>query len=649
MPEPAVPAFEGQYYSGTGDADYLEMLDIARRMFAPDPVLQNASMIYEPRWNGLSEGPTWNAWWIQNSYGLTYSALPFYTEPFTTFLQNSQDMWFDRMGDGRTRRAYKYDQVYEWVAPDGSLCDAATPEIYYPKQGDGRVDIHDWGMEFTAAGLLMQAELLLISRAEEAVAIYLPKLERCADFIESRRDPRNDLFLAGPAGNLLAPSYAGWQKPDGAFDKAYLAGLSITYIAALDRLIELETMAGNEPKAALYAERRERARQGLPLLQTEEGYFIKSLDPDGTRHGVYGAEKHGYFESVCNHDAIAFRVADDVQAEKIYRKIASIPGLRPHHFIITNYPGLDDMYVEPTGIWEFGMWVNGGNWSTCEARMILGYYRLGQYADALQSMRHLYRFARRFQLDNPYSNFGGTVSWYRHPIYITCDTFGVPAAFVRGLFEYLYRADGLRLRPHIPPGITRLEQKFPIRFGQKRLYLATTGSGPITGVRINGKPWQSFDAASVFLPDSEEIPETACIRIGLGGSEPEEFAPAKPVEIRRPDPQDERLKEWAERITRFRNLLLEADLQDIYEEAHARLALECMAAAESRRQMKAEGRIELLPEPSRSAADESFATAALRICEGLQKTLGTYGDRPEKEAVYRAWMNTADIPPPRPY
>ena len=194
----------------------------------------------------------------------------------------------------------------------------------------------------------MQAELLLISRDEKAIAHYLPRLRRCANFIESRRDPQNNLFLAGPAGNLLAPSYAGWKKPDGTYDKAYLAGLSITYIAALDRLIELEKLAGNAETVKLYTTRRDLARKGLPLLTTDEGYFIKYLDPDGTRHGVYGAEQHGYFEAVSNHDAICFRVADDSQAEKIYQKIASIPGLRPHDFIITNCPGLDDMYTPPT-------------------------------------------------------------------------------------------------------------------------------------------------------------------------------------------------------------------------------------------------------------------------------------------------------------
>ncbi|MBI2201691.1 MAG: hypothetical protein HYU43_07090, partial [Armatimonadetes bacterium] len=243
----------GKHFHGHGDIEYLRLLDTARRMFEPDPELQNLAMLYTTNWNGLVEGPTWDAWWIQNSYGTTYAVLPFLQEPFVTFLQNSQDLWFDQMGDGRTERPFSQ---FKWVPPDGCLCDAARPGWFVAKQGDGRVAIHDWGMEFTAAGLLMQSELLLISRDAQAIAKHLTRLERCANFIETRRDPKNNLFLAGPAGNLLAPSYAGWKKPDGTHGQAYLAGLSITYIAALDCLIELEKLAGRTGAAKLCAQRR---------------------------------------------------------------------------------------------------------------------------------------------------------------------------------------------------------------------------------------------------------------------------------------------------------------------------------------------------------------------------------------------------------
>jgi hypothetical protein len=228
------------------------------------------------------------------------------------------------MGDGKKKWSFGgRDMVY----PDGQLCDCASPGWIMPKQGDGNVGIHDWGVEFTAAGVVMQAELLLIGRDAKAIERYLPMLRRSADFVESRRDPKNNLFLAGPAGNLLAPSYAGWKKPDGTFAPAYLAGLSITYIAALDRLIELEKMAGSAERVKLFMERRDLARKGLAGVATEEGYFVKYVDPDGTRHGVYGAAKHGYFEAVCNHDAVCLRVTDDAQSERIMRKMDSIPGL----------------------------------------------------------------------------------------------------------------------------------------------------------------------------------------------------------------------------------------------------------------------------------------------------------------------------------
>jgi hypothetical protein len=518
--------FEGKFYRGAGDVEYLELLETARRMFDPDPEFQNLPMLYTPAWNGFVEGPTWGAWWIQNSYGPTYCGLPFWQEPFLTFVQNSQELWFSQMGDGKRVGGQN------WRAPDGCLCDAASPGWIYYKQGDGRVDIHDWGMEFTAAGLVLQAELLLVSRDAKAIAYYLPKLRRVANFLDSRRDPQNNLFLAGPAGNLLAPSYAGYRRPDGTYGKAYLAGLSITTIAGLDRLIELEKLAGNAEKVKFYCERRALARRGLPLLTTREGYFIKSLDPDGARHGVYGAPRHGYFEAVPNHDAICFRVVDDAQAERIYARIASIPGLRRYDLMITNCPSLDDMYEPPAGLWEFGRWVNGGHWSTCEARAMMAYSRLGKYDDARRSMKRILAFARRFRMDNNLTNFGSEVYQPNEPINCVYDTWGVPAALIRGLFEYLYRADGLTILPHIPPGVVELEQQFPVRFGAKRLWLATAGSGPITSVLVNGKPCASFDARSIFLP-YDATPSEAAIRIALGGAR---IAPLAPPKVEYPLP-----------------------------------------------------------------------------------------------------------------
>lgn len=630
---PESAGFTGEYFRGRGDVEYLQLLDTARRMFGPDPEFQDLSMLYTPAWNGFVEGPTWDAWWIQNSYGTTYCALPFLQEPFTTFLDHSHALWFDQMGDGH-RAGYR-----GWVAPDGCLCDAARPGWIVYRQGDGHVEIHDWAVEFTAAGLLMQSELLLVRRDPNAMAHYLPLLERCADFLETRRDPRNNLFLAGPAANLLAPSYAGCRRPDGTYGQAYLAGLSITTIAALDRLIEVERLAGRAQTAQRYAERRALARKGLPLLTTPEGYFVKSVDPDGTRHGVYGAPLHGYFETPPNHDAICFRVVGDAQARRIYDRIAAIPGLRLCDFILPNAPSLDDMYEKPEGLWAFGTWVNGGHWSTCEARMVMAYARLGRYDDARRSMRRLLTFARRFRMDNPLTKFGSDVYQPKEPVNLCYDSFGPAAALVCGLFEYLYRADGLTLMPHVPPGITELEQRFPVRFGTKRLYLSTAGAGPVTGVMVNDQVWDSFDATSVYLP-YDRTPSTAQIRILLGGARagrtPSLPAPA-PLPTGQEVPAD--LTEKRAQLAAFLDRLASAGRGESYEAAHARLALACMAAIPARQRLLASGQLAPLPEASQAAADRSYVDAASRLYDGLEAVLKGYAASPDarKRRIHDLW------------
>ncbi len=641
--------FDGEHYRGRGDVEYLRLLETARRMFEPNPELQNLSMLYEPGWNGLVEGPTWDAWWIQNSYGTTYSILPLLREPFVTFLQNAQDLWFNQMGDGKRVGA---KAPFDWVAPDGCLCDAARPGWIVYKQGDGRVAIHDWGMEFTAAGVVLQSELLLIGRDAKAIAHYLPVLERSANFIETRRDPTNNLFLAGPAGNLLAPSYAGWKRPDGTYDKAYLAGLSVTYIAALDRLIELEKLAGRKEQAALYTQRRDLARRGLPLLTTDEGYFIRSLDPDGVKHGVFGAERHGYFEASPNHDAIAFRVADDAQADRIYRKMASIPELRPHHFILPNYPSYDDMYEKPEGLWGYGTWVNGGHWSTCEARMVLAYYRLGKFEDARQSMRQLLTFADRFRMDNPLTKCGSDVYQPNQPINLCYDSFGPAAALMRGLFEYLYRADGLTLVPHVPPTITELEQLDPVRFGNKRVLLSTIGTGPIAAVKVNGRKWKQFDRSTVFLPYGK-TPELAKVQIVLGDGKPGGRASSRPQASpdlsgnqgsrgRSPSQTTDlaALEQRAAKMRGFAQRLAAKGLGTSYEAAHARLAADCVAAVGARRHLIAQGKVRPLPDAREAAADRAYLESAKKLCDGLEAVVTSYGkaDNREQKRIHELWV-----------
>jgi hypothetical protein len=134
-------------------------------------------------------------------------------------------------------------------------------------------------------------------------------------------------------------------------------------------------------------------------------------------------------------------------------------------------------------------------------------------------MRQLLSFAERFRMDNPLVKFGADVYQPGLPINLTYDAFGPPAAFLRGLFEYLYQADQITLVPHIPPTIARLEQRFPVRFGSKRLYLATVGKGPITQVIVNGKEWESFDSTTAVL-QYDQLPETSVIEFVFGDAQP---------------------------------------------------------------------------------------------------------------------------------
>jgi hypothetical protein len=95
--------YRGRYCEGKGDVQYLQLLDQSLGFFHPNPDTPNISMLYFPDWDCFIEGfPGWMAWWIQNSYGPTYCSLPFLQEPWVTFLQHSQDMWFKNQGDGKS-------------------------------------------------------------------------------------------------------------------------------------------------------------------------------------------------------------------------------------------------------------------------------------------------------------------------------------------------------------------------------------------------------------------------------------------------------------------------------------------------------------------------------------------------------------------
>jgi len=218
--------------------------------------------------------------------------------------------------------------------------------------------------------------------------------------------------------------------------------------------------------------------------------------------------------------------------------------------------------------------------------MMLGYYRLGKYDDARKSMQQILTFARRFRMDNNLTNFGSEVYQPKEPINITYDAFAIPAALRRGLFEYLYRADALTILPHIPSGITELVQLDPARFGSKRLYLATFGSGPVSRVEINGREWKRFTPSSVELPYAD-LPEDARILIALGNG-------------------------------KIRDVAFPVAPREDYPAAHRRLVADAKRALEDRKKLQAAGKLPTLEPASQAAADRSYVDTIEKLERGLE-------------------------------
>eukprot|EP00039_Didymoeca_costata_P016898 m.307959 g.307959 ORF g.307959 m.307959 type:complete len:943 (-) comp16467_c0_seq2:162-2990(-) len=512
--------FSGIYVDGEAtDADgvnMLQLLDVSARQTVSTSEVEYQTLLslYRGDWDGLTEGPTWQAWWTQNSYGPAITAFPFLQSTAWHAWQQSMAWWFNSIGDGT-----KTGRNANVPAPDGCLCDAALPcgpagDCTYYKQGDGNVPRHDWTFEETLSALVMQAEQLLISRNVTGIHHFLPLFMRTSEMLENRRDPATSYktFLTGPSSNLLAPSFGGAEEGSGFGGWAYLTGVSVTYTAALSRMYECAMLVGNTSIAAIIQARKTMTLDGLELLLSPtKDYFVRSRDPSGVLHGVLNQSKYGYFEVSPNTDAVALRVVDDEMAEKIMAKIDSLDAeIRPNVFLLPNSDagggvGYDDMLCGTGktcgGIFEYGVWVNGGVWTTVEARAILAYFRTNRQSRAAKSMAQMLNlFVSSWRMDAPLKDFGKSV-YEDLDINLTIDAFGPATALLRGLFEYLYTAASLTIIPHVPDNIASMTQKFGVRWGSYRLFLSTAGNASlgIKSVTVNGVPVTSFNKTTITL------------------------------------------------------------------------------------------------------------------------------------------------------
>ena len=609
--------YSGRWVSGSGDKEFLNLIDQAFESMQISPQMANIALLYKRDWDGFVEATNWPCWWIQNSFGPSYGMMPFLQEPYATWLEHSQSLWFRLMGDGK-RINERGD-----MAPDGCLCDAAgvymnggeslgfgdpriigrytdpilngtihNDHVSY-RQGDGEVDLHDWFIGTTAAGLILESDRLLIRHDINKAKQRLPQLQRVAAFLDSRRDTVTNLLKGGRAANLLAPSYKGYINTSGKPEFAYLTELSVNYSAGLKKLAEVCELTGNHELAKGYRETADRITIGLPLLMDDKGSFIMSLDPDGTRHGILGAEKHGYFEATPNHDAVCFGVIDDSISKRIIKRMVSIPELAPYDLILPNFPSYDDHSGE--GAMSYGTWVNGGHWTTTQGRMNIACMRVDEFDHPVRSWKRILGLMQGFRADAPMKERGAT-GWFhgRFPFDIVYDCWGAPGGLLRGLFEYDYCSDGIRIKPHLPPEITSYIQKWPVMFGNTQIYISVTGTGPVKSALADREELPLINGWIELKPDG--TPGILSVEILRGDAKPRRHWKADPPEpLKLPEDKDFwQIPENANQDNRhvdlkniylFYNELIRAGFKDSYEAAMARASLELLSAMNERIKM----------------------------------------------------------------
>ena len=220
---------------------------------------------------------------------------------------------------------------YKQCGPGSRKSSLLEPRQHAPKEppslgsSDTTGPGHDWIIEGTLAGVIMQAELLLATRNISGARAFLPIFKQVSDFLETRRVQRDSpltqggagLFYANSGANLLAPAFGGQGLPRGCLVNvscgtdgfppccqnrgfAMLAGLTITYSAVLDRMIALEQLAYphgrncTKPNSetvqladcvALYRARRQANDASLGALtarmpRKNTSYLLKALAPD---------------------------------------------------------------------------------------------------------------------------------------------------------------------------------------------------------------------------------------------------------------------------------------------------------------------------------------------------------------------------------
>jgi hypothetical protein len=210
------------------------------------------------------------------------------------------------------------------------------------------------------------------------------------------------------------------------------------------------------------------------------------------------------------------------------------------------------------------------------------------------------------------------------------------------LFEYLYKSDRLILIPHIPPGMDRLEQKDPIRFGSKRLTLSTIGQGHVTAVEINGQVWTDFDGEKITLPyDQLQAENQVVITLGYPKSQSTSKPTSPPLAASRTTTRPTtQFADQSAKLKTFLDRLNKLGESHGYEAAHARLALRSIEVIAERKALQQSKQITPLPDATaQKAAEQLYLDTAKKLYDGLELVIAGYAKSPgeRKQKIARLW------------
>jgi hypothetical protein len=251
------------------------------------------------------------------------------------------------------------------------------------------------------------------------------------------------------------------------------------------------------------------------------------------------------------------------------------------------------------------------------------------------------KWAKEFRMDAPWSQCGentdnswsdGAGRWQVGGLAVMIDNFAIPAATIRGLFDYDYRCDRLILRPRVPGSITEYVQNEPVRFGNKMLYIACRNGGmKVKSVTVNGKPMKvaSSDAADLLYDDLPMKAKVEIVTEGGWDAEPSQStAPPTPAATKvAAVPQTElpeKLKKPYSVLKSFDALLAKEPNVAESDRAFVREAIRAIEACRERTAVEPQGFFRPMTPEKRDSIIKFYENAALAMYHGVANRMARY-------------------------